>query len=61
MVVLIELHDWKFPGQFSSVPFQRAISNYKFEMMMSNENLVYIGDLDPSLNDPQLEAASAAA
>jgi FkbM family methyltransferase len=61
IAVIIELHDWKFPGQFSSVPFQRAIAKYKFEMIMSNENLIYIGDLNPSLNDNQLEPAIAAA
>jgi FkbM family methyltransferase len=60
MVVIIELHDWKFPGQFSSVPFQRAIAKYKFEMMMSNENLVYIGDFKPSLSH-RLEPATASA
>jgi hypothetical protein len=30
-------------------------------MIMSNENLIYIGDLNPSLNDNQLEPAIAAA
>jgi FkbM family methyltransferase len=61
MAIIIELHDWKFPGQFSSVPFQRAIAKYKFEIIMSNENLIYIGDFDPSIKGPQLESAAAGA
>jgi FkbM family methyltransferase len=46
MVVIIEPHDWMFAGQFSSVPFQRAIAKYRFEIIMSRENLVYVGGLD---------------
>jgi FkbM family methyltransferase len=58
MAVMIELHDWQFPGKFTSIPFQRAIAKHRFEMIICNENLVCIGDFDPTSNRPRLETAS---
>lgn len=59
MVVIIELHDWMLPGQFSSLGFQRAIAHHKFEVLISIENLFYIGDFDPSLTASRLQTAAA--
>jgi FkbM family methyltransferase len=59
MVVIVELHDWMLPGQFSSLAFQRAIAQHKFEIMISIENLIYIGDFDPALINAQLQTADA--
>lgn len=46
MVLIIEPHDWMLPGQFSSVPFQRAMAKHKFEVLLSDENLIYVADVD---------------
>jgi FkbM family methyltransferase len=40
--VMIEPHDWMLPGQYSSLPFQRAIAQHSFELLISGENLFYI-------------------
>jgi FkbM family methyltransferase len=40
--VLIEPHDWMLPGRFSSLAFQRALSQHSFELLISGENLFYI-------------------
>jgi FkbM family methyltransferase len=52
MVVIIELHDWMLPGQFSSIAFQRAIAKYRFEVIISKENLIYISDFDSNPQSP---------
>ena len=41
-VLMIELHDWMLPGQYSSASFQRAITPLKFELLNRNSNLIYI-------------------
>jgi hypothetical protein len=41
-VIIIEPHDWLFPGTGTSRNFQRAISKRPFEVVISGENLVYI-------------------
>ena len=41
-IIIIELHDWMLPGQRTSGPFQKAIGEHDFELLMSGENLIYI-------------------
>jgi FkbM family methyltransferase len=41
-VVYIEPHDWMFPGQMTSGTFQRALSQYDFEIFIWHENLVFV-------------------
>lgn len=41
-VIIIEPHDWMLPGQSSSRNFQRVLSMYDFEVLISRENLIYI-------------------
>ena len=38
--ILLELDDWLFPWQGTSVPFFRAMSKHSFEYLMNGENLV---------------------
>jgi FkbM family methyltransferase len=41
-VIIIEPHDWLFPGQGTSSRFQRVIGERGFELLISGENLVYV-------------------
>ncbi len=41
-VLIIEPHDWLFPGKFTSKPLQKAIAAHDFEMLISGENLIYV-------------------
>jgi FkbM family methyltransferase len=41
-VVIIEPHDWLFPGGGKSRNFQVAMANHNFEILISGENLVYV-------------------
>lgn len=41
-VVIIELHDWMLPGQYSSLPFQKAILSYNSEVLIAGENLIFV-------------------
>jgi FkbM family methyltransferase len=41
-MLLIEPHDWLFPGQRKSRSLQRAMASRDFEIFISGENLVYI-------------------
>ena len=41
-VVMIEPHDWLFPGAGTSRNFQKAMLERRFELVISGENLVYI-------------------
>ncbi len=41
-VIFLELHDWLFPGKFSSANAQRTMLAEKREMLISGENLVFI-------------------
>lgn len=41
-VVLIEPHDWKFPGIGTSAAFQRAFGERDFEILLRDENVVYV-------------------
>jgi FkbM family methyltransferase len=52
MAVMIEPHDWMLPGQFSSVPFQRAMAGYRFEMLLQGENLIYMRSLEDLMIAP---------
>ena len=47
-VVIIEPHDWLFPGKGTSRSFQEAISKRSFEILISGEKLIYVR-LDNSL------------
>jgi FkbM family methyltransferase len=40
--LIIEPHDRLFPGEFTSLPLQRAMADRRFEMLIHGENLVYI-------------------
>ena len=41
-IVIIEPHDWMLPGQRSSGPFQKAMGDRDFELLISGENLIYV-------------------
>ena len=41
-VVIIEPHDWMFPGQLTSRNFQRVLGAGAFEVVISGENLIYV-------------------
>jgi FkbM family methyltransferase len=40
--LFIEPHDWMLPKQFSSWGFQRTMAQHKFELVIMNENLLYV-------------------
>lgn len=40
--VIIEPHDWLFPGRGTSWHFRQALAGPQFELLISGENLVYI-------------------
>ena len=41
-VIMIEPHDYLLPDQASSRNFQKAMSRYDFDVLISGENLIYI-------------------
>jgi FkbM family methyltransferase len=41
-VVIIEVHDWMLPGQYSSACFRGAIASVESELVIAGENLVFI-------------------
>jgi FkbM family methyltransferase len=41
-IVLVEPHDWMFPGRHTSRSFQRAMAEHDFELFISGENLIYV-------------------
>jgi FkbM family methyltransferase len=41
-LVMIEPHDWMFPGEFSSATLQRTMAQQRFELLISGENLFYV-------------------
>lgn len=41
-VVIIELHDWMLPGQYSSLPFQKAMVSRNSEVLISGNNLILV-------------------
>jgi FkbM family methyltransferase len=41
-VIIIELHDWLLPNQYSSVRFQKAMLPLNFEVLISGENLIFV-------------------
>lgn len=41
-MVIIEPHDWMFPGRHTSRSFQRAMAAHPFELFLSRENLLYV-------------------
>lgn len=40
--LIIEPHDWLFPGRYSSHSFQAATAGERFELLIRGENLFYI-------------------
>jgi FkbM family methyltransferase len=42
MMVMVETHDWLFPGIFSSRAMQRAMAALPFEMLSLGGNLIYV-------------------
>ena len=41
-VVIVEPHDWLFPGRATSRTFQAAMGQRNFELFISGENLIYV-------------------
>jgi FkbM family methyltransferase len=41
-VIIVEPHDWLFPGRATSKTFQSAMGKRNFELFISGENLVYV-------------------
>jgi FkbM family methyltransferase len=41
-VVIVETHDRFFPGQYSSLTFQKAIFAHRFELLISGDNLIFV-------------------
>ena len=41
-MVIIEPHDWMFPGRHTSAGFQREMGKRGFELFINGENLIYI-------------------
>jgi FkbM family methyltransferase len=41
-VLVIECHDWLRPGEFTSLPFRRAIAQDRFEMFVAGQNIFYV-------------------
>jgi FkbM family methyltransferase len=41
-LVMVETHDWMFPGEFKSNSLQRAMAEQKFEMLLNGENILYV-------------------
>jgi FkbM family methyltransferase len=41
-MVMVETHDWMFPGQFRSRSLQRAVADRNFEMLLNGENIFYV-------------------
>jgi FkbM family methyltransferase len=41
-VIIIEPHDWLFPGEGKSRNFQKVLGEHDFEVLVSGENLIYI-------------------
>lgn len=41
-MVVLEPHDWMFPGELTSRSFQQAMAKHPFEMFMKGENLFYV-------------------
>jgi FkbM family methyltransferase len=39
--VIIEPHDWMMPGEGRSLPFQKAMAQYRYELLVSGENIFY--------------------
>jgi FkbM family methyltransferase len=42
VVVMIEPHDWLFPGRGTSLNFQKILANEEYEILISGENLIYV-------------------
>ena len=40
-LIIIEPHDWMFPGEGSSASFQKALAKYDWELLIKGENLFY--------------------
>jgi FkbM family methyltransferase len=41
-VLVVEPHDWLFPGKRTSKNFQTALAARQFELLISGENLIYV-------------------
>jgi hypothetical protein len=41
-MVIIEPHDYQFPGMRTSPSFQSAMANHDFEIFISGDNLIYV-------------------
>jgi FkbM family methyltransferase len=41
-VIIIEPHDWLFPGKGTSLNLQRVMGKHNFEILISMENLIFV-------------------
>jgi FkbM family methyltransferase len=41
-VIMIEPHDWMFPGEYRSHSFLRALTEHRFELLICGENLICV-------------------
>ena len=41
-VIIIEPHDWLYPGRRTSRNFQRVLADHDFDLLISGENLIYV-------------------
>jgi FkbM family methyltransferase len=46
-VLIVEPHDWLFPGKRTSANFQTALAARKFELLIRGDNLVYVKTPEP--------------
>jgi FkbM family methyltransferase len=46
-VLIVEPHDWLFPGERTSANFQTALATRKFEVLIRGDNLIYLRTPEP--------------
>jgi hypothetical protein len=56
-VVHIEPHDWMMPGKGTSLTFQRAMAEHKYEMFLAGEILTYVRLREDRNRSHQVSAA----
>ena len=56
-VIIVEPHDWLFPGRGTSRTFQAAMGKRNFEIFISGENLIYVA-ADPFNSSASLQPAN---
>jgi FkbM family methyltransferase len=59
MTVMIEPHDWLLPGQYTSLPVQRAMARHRFELLLKGENLIYVRGPEEFISFSEAQSESA--